>query len=370
MPTTANDIKKIVGQNNDTGTDGFIFNELGELSQKIAATQGMPEDLTNRLTQMLDRLNRMARLGHYASEFDTLSKYIDVVTAIPWSKRTTDLLDLERAKQMLDKNHFGMYDVKERILEYLATIILLKNRGEQSFAKSPVLLFVGLQGIGKTTLAISIAEALDRKFYRIAMGAIGSTLEIRGKSKSLPDAEPGQVVKALVRGQSMNPVLLFDEIEKASGDTGLRSDIMAVLLEILDPNQNVEFRDHYVDFPINLSECLFVCSANNTGTISAALMDRLEVIKLNSYTDAEKIAISRDFLFPKIIAKSGLTLEELQIDPNLWPNIVRPFGFDSGIRSLGRTLDSICRKVAKEIVEGKSVSVYINEQNLKNYLPK
>lgn len=356
--------------NTGVNSEAFIFEELTALSNKIKATEGMPEQLKERLDQMLNRLNRMAKLGHYASEFDTLSKYIEVVTAIPWAKHTDDMLDLQRAKELLDRNHFGMQDVKERILEYLATIILLKNRGETSMARSPVLLFVGLQGIGKTTLAISIAEALNRKFYRIAMGAIGSTLEIRGKSKSLPDAEPGQVIKALIRTQSMNSVFLFDEIEKASGDVGLRSDIMATLLEILDPNQNVEFRDHYVDYPVNLGDTLFICSANNTGTLSAALMDRMEVVKLNSYTDAEKIAIARDFLFPKIISKAGIKPEELQIDPNLWPNIVRPFGFDSGIRSLGRTLEAICRKVAKEIVEGRSTQVFINADNLKYYLPK
>ncbi len=168
----------------------------------------------------------------------------------------------------------------------------------------------------------------------------------------------------------MNPVILLDEIEKASGEQGLRSDIMATLLEVLDPNQNIEFRDHYVDFPINLSNVLFVCSANNTGTISTALMDRMEIIKMPSYTDAEKIVIARDYLFPKIVQKSGLKPEEIQIDPNLWPGVVRPFGFDSGIRSLGRTLESICRKVAKEIVEGKSTEVLIDESNLKYYLPK
>lgn len=348
----------------------FVFEELNLLSKKVSDVTGMPGPLKDRLDQMLNRLNRMAKLGHYASEFDTLSKYIDVVTAIPWGKSTTDMLDLEHAKIVLDKNHFGMYDVKERILEYLSTIILMKQRGENAMARSPVLLFVGLQGIGKTTLAISIAEALGRKFYRIAMGAIGSTLEIRGKSKSLPDAEPGQVIKALMKIQTMNPVILFDEIEKASGEVGLRSDIMAVLLEILDPSQNMDFRDHYVDYPVNLSESLFICSANNTGTMSAALMDRMEVIKMNSYTDAEKIAIARDFLFPKIIEKSGLRPEEIQIDPNIWQNVVRPFGFDSGIRSLGRTLDAICRKVAKEIVEGKTTGVYITMDNLKYYLPK
>jgi len=163
---------------------------------------------------------------------------------------------------------------------------------------------------------------------------------------------------------------LLDEIEKASGEAGLRADVMATLLEILDPAQNIEFRDHYVDFPVNLSDVMFICSANNLGTLSAALMDRMEIIKLTSYTDPEKIAIARDYLLPKVITKTGLRPEELNIDPDLWQNIVRPFGFDSGIRSLNRTLDAICRKAAKEIVEGRSTSVTINASNLKDYLPK
>lgn len=348
----------------------YIFEELKTLSDKVNNTQGLPKEFEFKLNQMLERLNRMAKLGHYAEEFDTLSKYMDIVTSIPWSKKTEDKLDLTNTKQILDKNHYGMEDVKERMLEYLATMILIKNRGENAIAKSPVLLLVGLQGIGKTTLAISVAEALDRKFIRIAMGAIGSVLELRGRSKVFPEAEPGQLIKALIRAQVMNPVILLDEIDKASGETGLRSDVMATLLEILDPNQNFEFRDHYIDYPINLSEVLFICSANNVGTLSAALMDRMEVIKMPSYTDAEKVVIGKSYLFPKILARSGLRPEELSIDPDLWPSIVRPFGFDSGIRSLGRTLESICRKVAKEIVDGKSTSVKITTDNLKYYLPK
>lgn len=350
--------------------EDFVFEELNTLSAKVADTEGLPPDLREKLDQMLNRLNRMAKLGHYAEEFDTLSRYIEVVASIPWSKRTIDDLDLVRTKEILDKNHYGMQDVKERMLEYLATMLLIRERGGDMIAKSPILLFVGLQGIGKTTLAISIAEALNRQFVRIAMGAIGSTLELRGRSKVFPEAEPGQLIKALIRTQVMNPVILLDEIEKASGEQGLRSDIMATLLEVLDPSQNVEFRDHYIDFPINLSQVLFICSANNTGTISTALMDRMEVIRMSSYTDNEKLVIARDYLMPKILSKSGLKPDELQIDPNLWPSIVRPFGFDSGIRSLGRTLESICRKVAKEIVEGKSTQVIITADNLKYYLPK
>jgi ATP-dependent Lon protease len=367
------EVDSIIDQKKNTDNsagDEYLFKELASLSEQIKNASGVPQNLEDQLNQMLDRLNRMAKLGHYAQEFDILARYIKVVTKIPWDKRTKDKLDLEEARKVLDSHHYGMEDVKERMLEYLAMMRLIRDRGGNALAKAPILLLVGLQGVGKTTLASSIAEALDRKFIRIAIGAIGSVLELRGRSKVFPEAEPGQIVKALIKTGVRNPVILLDEIEKASGDQGLRSDVMATLLEILDPNQNPEFRDHYVDYPIDLSEVLFICSANNTGTISAALMDRMEVIKMPAYTDEQKIVIARNYLMPKIFANTGLKEGELEIDPNLWPSIVRPFGFDTGIRSLGRTLESICRKVAKEIVEGKSSSVYINEANLKYYLPK
>jgi len=164
-------------------------------------------------------------------------------------------------------------------------------------------------------------------------------------------------------------LILLDEIEKASGQKGLLSDIMAVLLEILDPNQNPDFRDHYVDYPVDLSHVLFICSANNTGTLSAALLDRMEIVKMPSYTNQEKAVIAREYLLPKVRENSGLTPEELKIDPDLWPEIVNPFGYDSGIRSLGRIMESMCRKVAKQIVTGEVASVYITKENLKFYMP-
>ena len=348
----------------------FLFEELNNLSSKLDKALSLPEELRSRAQYMLKRLNRMAQTGGYASEFDTLSRYIETIIDIPWDAKTEDRLDLEAAKEVLNKNHYGMDDVKQVMLEYLATMILMQKRGQDSISKAPILLLVGLQGVGKTTLAYSIAEALNRKFMRIAMGAIGSVLEIRGKSKAFPESEPGQIIKALIRTGVTNPVILLDEIDKASGQEGLRSDVMAVLLEILDPKQNVEFRDHYIDYPIDLSQVLFICSANNLGTISAALLDRMEVIKMPAYTDQEKIVIARDYILPKVLERSGLKEGELTIDPNLWPGVVRPFGFDTGIRSLERTLQAICRKVAKEIVEGKSINVTINADNLKYYLPK
>jgi ATP-dependent Lon protease len=353
-----------------TDKDQFLFEELSLLSQKLDKAISLPDELRSRADYMLKRLNRMAQTGGYASEFDTLSRYIETLIDIPWNIRTQDRLDLDVAKEVLNKNHYGMEDVKQVMLEYLATMILMQKRGQDSISKAPILLLVGLQGVGKTTLAYSIAEALNRKFMRIAMGAIGSVLEIRGKTKAFPEAEPGQIIKALIRSGVTNPVILLDEIDKASGQEGLRSDVMAVLLEILDPKQNIEFRDHYIDYPIDLSQVLFICSANNLGTISAALLDRMEVIKMPAYTDQEKIVIARDYILPKVLERSGLREGELVIDPNLWPGVVRPFGFDTGIRSLERTLQAVCRKVAKEIVEGKSTTVTINADNLKYYLPK
>jgi len=352
-----------------TDIQTFAFKELETLNDMITSAKGLPLDLEEKLRQMLQRLERMAKFGHYAAEFDTLSRYIEVVTSIPWKTETTDNLDLKKTKEKLDANHYGMEYVKERVLEYLSTIILLKKRGKDALAESPILLLVGLQGVGKTTLAMSIAEALGRKFTRIPIGGIGSTLELRGRSKSFPRSEPGQIIKALMKTQVKNPLILLDEIEKASGESGLQADVNAVLLEILDPKQNTNFRDYYVDYPYNLSDVMFICSANNTGPLSTALLDRMEIIKMPSYTDHEKAVIARDYLLPEIMEQSGLEPGELEIDPDLWPGIVRPFGYDSGIRSLGRTLSSICRKVAKEIVEEKSDKVYINEENLKNYLP-
>ncbi len=346
------------------------LDELNTLTDKINNTKGLPEDLKERLMQVVQRLERMANLGHYAEEFDMEASYIDTITKVPWSAETEDRLDLKETRKLLDQSHYGMDYVKDRILEYLATLILLKQRGRDAIASSPVILMVGLQGVGKTTLAISMAKALGRQYVRIAMGGLGSTLELRGKSKSFPSAEPGQIVKALIKTQVKNPLILLDEVDKASGESGLRSDIMAVLLEILDPNQNSDFRDYYIDYPIDLSDVLFVCSANTLGTLSTALMDRMEVIKMPSYTDSEKLIIARDYILPQVMEKSGLNPGELEIDPNLWPGIVRPFGYDSGIRSLGRTLEAICRKVAKEIVEGKSQKVVLNDKNLKYYLPQ
>lgn len=352
----------------------YEFKELQDLEDKVSSSKA-PEELKTKIFSLIQRLSRMAKMGNYSQDFEYASNYIDWVVSIPWGETTKEVLDIQKAKKHLDAHHYGLERVKDRVLEYLSTRILLTKRSaqdssyEEALRKSPILCMVGLQGVGKTTMARSIAGALNREFVRVSLGGLGSTLELRGRNKSTPGAEPGQIIKSLVRAKTMNPVILLDELDKVSGETGLRSDMMAVFLEILDPEQNTSFRDHYIDFPINLSQVLFIVSANNTGTFSTALMDRLEVIRMPSYTDDEKKVIARDYLLPQILKQTGLTKEQFKIETDVWDVFIRPLGFDSGIRSLKKNLDSMARKAAKEVVAEGKESVLITKENFKQYLP-
>jgi ATP-dependent Lon protease len=225
-----------------------------------------------------------------------------------------------------------------------------------------------LVGTGKTTIAYSIAEALGRPIARIPFGGMGDPLDLRGQSRMHPEAEPGKVMKALRDTQSKNPVILLDEIDRVT-DQG-RSSIMGVLVELLDPRQNYAFVDHYIDFPFDLSETLFITTANNTTSIATAVMDRLEPISMPSYTDQEKIVIGQKYILPAAMKTSGLPGESLTIDDDVWANIVRPLGYDAGIRTLERNIDGVVRKVARILVEGKAQSVHITSQNVKEFLPQ
>ena len=354
----------------------LLFPEIEELSQKVEKT-ALPPELKEKVRRMIESLRRMAKFRTYTAEYESVSRYVNLVTELPWNKRSQDNLDLKRAKEILDRNHYGMKIVKERILEYIAVLKLTqKERGRKieraagplASTKSSVLCFVGLPGVGKTSAAYSIAEALGRRFIRVAMGGIGSAAQIRGRSRAFPQAEPGQIIKGLVRAGSKNPVLLLDEIDRIADDA--RTEVMGVLLELLDPEQNTEFHDHYLDFPFDLSEVLFICSANHTRHIANAVLDRLEVISMPHYTDEEKKIIGRDYLLPRILKNCGLSENQLVIKEELWPKIIRPLGYDAGIRTLERTINGICRKVAKAIVEDKTRKVVLSEENIEEYLPK
>src|SRR3989344_9241076 len=302
----------------------------------------LPPELESRVNTMLDETERLTGTSlETLPHFEQVIKYVSTVIALPWNQRTDDRLELNHAAEILHKNHYGLEPVKDRILEYLAVLKLQLDQqaeaveGTKKLFRAPILCLVGLVGTGKTTLAYSIAEALGRKFVRIPFGGLGDPLQLRGQSRAYPDSEPGQVIKALRLAKAKNPVLLLDEIDRVVEHT--RADIMGVLVELLDPEQNSAFVDHFIDYPFDLSEVLFIATANNTGNISTAVMDRLEPIQMPSYTDEEKITIGRDYILPKAIAESGLSPDTVVFDNDVWPKIVRPLGFDAGMRTLERT---------------------------------
>ncbi len=353
-----------MSESNQTSQD-LVLEELIQLKQKLVSAN-LPKDLFKRTLTYLYRVQRMLNSGNYSQEYDRLAHYVDWVVSLPWNKYSPENIDLIQAQKILDTTHYGMQEPKDRILEYLATLKLRRQQDPQAVIRAPAIFLVGLVGTGKTTFAYSIAQATGRAFVRIPFGGLGSARDLRGRSRLFPEAEPGAIVKALRQAQFNNPVILLDEIDRVSADQ--RADIMGVLVELLDPTQNVRFLDHYLDYPLNLSQVLFIATANNTTNVATAVLDRLEVIQMPSYTDEEKIIIGRDYLLPKILKRTGLTSTQLKISPEVWPLLVRPLGYDAGIRTLERTLEAIARKVAREIVEGKLKSVTLDQTNYKSYI--
>lgn len=331
--------------------------DLEQIKQKIL-NANLPEDIEEKLLNLL-------RFPTTGSEFEKLLIYIDFTVSLPFGKLTQDILDIKRVKEILDKNHFGLQSVKDRILEYLSVLILHKQKGDREPFHAPILLFVGLVGSGKTSLAYSIAESLGRPISRIPFGGLGDLQSLRGQSKVRPDAESGLIIKSIKASKVSNPVILLDEIDRVAEAT--RVDIMGVLVELLDPAQNQAYVDHYLDFPYDLSQVLFIATANNTSNIATAVLDRLEPIQMPSYSDEEKIVIGRDYLLPKAITDASID-QMLSFDEAVWQKIIRPLGFDAGIRSLQRTLQGIIRKVARKIVEGEQGPFKITSENLGEYL--
>lgn len=354
------------------GSSSILVSEIAKLNQKLEETV-LPPELKERAEETVARVERAAQQGSYSTEYEQVARYLDWICSLPWTKRSDDILDLDHTQRILDKNHSGLKEIKTRILEYLAVLRLREEKssggkGEvQKLMRAPILCFVGLVGTGKTTIAISIAEAMGRKFYRIPFGGMGDALYLRGQSRAYPDAEPGQVIKALKRVGTKNPVILLDEIDRVAEET--RTTIMGVLVELLDPEQNMAFTDHYLDFPFDLSEVLFIATCNNTTNISTAVLDRLEPMQMPSYTDEEKTTIARNHVLPRMLDEAGLVDIEVQIDGSVWPKIIRPLGYDAGIRTLERTINGVCRKIARMVVEGKGNKYHLTEENIKEFLP-
>ena len=343
-----------------------VTDQLTTINEKVNSADiptGLREDILTRTSQ----LTNLVESSTFLPEFDRLVSYVEWVVSLPWNKKSQDVLDLVRAKEILDSNHYGLDEIKERVLEYMS-VMKLNTENKENIAHAPILCFVGLVGTGKTTIAKSIADAMGRKFVRIPFGGMGDPLDLRGQSRTHPEAEPGKVIKAVKLAGTRNPVILLDEIDRVT-DEG-KSSIMGVLVELLDPQQNYAFVDHYIDYPFDLSEALFIATANNTLRISTAVLDRLEPIMMPSYTDNEKMVIGQKYIFPKVMKESGVPENALTIQEDVWPSLVRPLGFDGGIRTLQRTIEGVVRKAAKEVVEGKTDRIVITKDNVKDYLPQ
>jgi len=336
---------------------------------------GLPEEAKK---EALRELNRLQKLPPQAAEYGVIKTYLDWLTELPWNKLTEDNLDIEHARKILDTDHYGLEKVKERILEYLAVRKLRKERDiseddtvGQDRAGGSILLFVGPPGVGKTSLGRSIARALNRKFTRMSLGGVRDEAEIRGHRRTYIGAMPGRIIQALKRAESRNPVFMLDEVDKVGSDW--RGDPSSALLEVLDPQQNHAFRDHYLDVDFDLSEVMFIATANTLETIPAPLRDRMEIIALDGYTEFEKVEIAKGYLVPRQIKANGLRPDEIEFTEDGLHQIIRDYTREAGVRTLEREIGKIARKVAtkvaaKEIEAGKAV--IIDPEAVREFLGK
>jgi len=330
--------------------------EIDELERKIRKTK-MPKNIRK---ETMKQLSRMEMMHPDSSEATIIRTYIDWILDVPWQKSTTDILDLVKAKEVLDEDHHGLQRVKERILEYLAV------RKLNPATKGPILCFVGPPGVGKTSLGQSIARAMGRKFHRLSLGGMRDEAEIRGHRRTYIGAMPGRIVQGLKTVASNNPVFMMDEIDKIGSD--YRGDPSSALLEVLDPEQNFEFSDHYMNLPIDLSKVMFITTANMTDTIPGPLLDRMEMIRLSGYTLEEKVVIARKYLLPRQVKETGLKPTQLKMDDETLKYIVTHYTYEAGLRNLEREIGKVCRKLARKIAEGSKGPFSVSEKTISKYL--
>ena len=343
-------ISKELGENED------VQAEIAEYKEQMSKLK-MPQNVAEKINK---ELGRLAKMPPMTPEGAVIRTYIDSLLALPWGKFTKDNFDLDKAQTVLDNDHYGLKKVKERILEYLAVRALSKS------TRGPILCLVGPPGVGKTSLASSIAKAIKRKFTRVSLGGVRDEAEIRGHRRTYIGSMPGRIIHGMQTCGCMNPVFLLDEIDKMASD--FRGDPASALLEVLDPEQNNSFSDHFIEFPFDLSHVFWIVTANAVDTIPPALLDRLEIIQLSSYTDEEKVKIAQLHLLPKELKLNGLEKYKVSVSEKAIRRVIHDYTREAGVRNLERKLAGICRKVAFKIVKGKSKGAQVTEKNLEKYL--
>lgn len=343
-------IKEELGEENDHD------DEMAEFYERLKKLK-LNKKITEKVSKEIDRLSR---LSPASAESGVIRNYISTILELPWNKQTKDKIDIKRSREILDEDHYGLKTVKERVLEYLAVRELTKSM------KGPIICLVGPPGVGKTSIAKSIARSLDRKFIRMSLGGVRDEAEIRGHRRTYIGAIPGRIISSIKESGSKNPVFLFDEIDKLSSD--FRGDPASALLEVLDPEQNKEFTDHFLEVPFDLSKVMFITTANSLSTIPRPLLDRMEVIQVSGYTEYEKLNIAKRYLVPKKSKEHGLEDYGFTLSDNTLTSIINLYTRESGVRELERKIATVCRKAATVIVEKHKKSVRVNNQNLSKFL--
>ena len=343
-------IQKELGDLDDTQKD------IQELKEKIEAA-GMPEEVKK---DALKELGRLSRMNAMAADYSLTRNYIEWLAVLPWSKSSGSDVDILKAKEILEADHYGLQKVKERILDYLSVRRLKPDM------KGPILCFVGPPGVGKTSLGRSVAKALGRKFSRISLGGMHDEAELRGHRRTYIGALPGQIIQNLKRVETNDPVFMLDEVDKLGRD--FRGDPASALLEVLDPEQNNTFRDNYLDQPFDLSKVLFICTANQLDPIPAPLLDRMEIIELNGYTEEEKVAIAMRYLIPRQMKENGIAEGQIEFPQECVAQVARHYTREAGVRKLEQQIGTICRKVARRIAEGKTEKLVITSEVIREFL--